>query len=204
MKVSQIKQKVAAKVAKGKAKVAKKCGKCAAVKTAVALFSVFALFANSGCTTPAQRAQTASCEIIIHGGTVNFGNEFQSLAQSNETGGNDAGQVTTQTTDTKPEIAVGVGGSSAGVGQSAGTTQSGKFAKIGAAADAVASLVAPGIGGDVYTDAKNAGIEAKPAEATVTPDAAGECADGKCADGNCTNGECTTGGCADGECSIKQ
>lgn len=198
MKVSQIKQKVAAKVAKGKAKVAKKCGKaakCAAV--------LFALAFAVGCTHPAQRAQTAETKqsfYIYEGAKANFtfGSEFVSLAQSNETGGNDAGQVTTQTTDTKPEVAVGVGGSSAGVGQSAGTTQSGKFAKIGAAADAVTSLVAPGIGGDVSTDAKNAGIEAKPAEATVTPSTS--CEGGACSDGSCSYGACGPGGCS--ECSL--
>lgn len=142
MKVKDIKTKVAAKVAKGKEKVAKKCGKCALV--------AFALLALAGCQSPAQRAQTAETKQVFNiyeGSTANFtfGSEFVSLAQSNETGGNDAGLTASPTTDVKPEIAVGVGGSSAGTGKGGGTTtQSGKFATIGAGVDAAASLVPSG------------------------------------------------------------
>ena len=185
MKVSQIKSKVAAKVAKGKAKVAAKCGKAA--KCAALVFCLASLVL-AGCQNPAQRAQTAETRIYIYeGATANFGNEFVSLAQSNETGGNDAGQTASPTTETKPEIAVGVGGSSAGVGQSAGTTQSGKFAKIGAAADAVTSLVAPGIGGDGATDATDAKAKINAKAET----------DASCPDGNCELGDCPDGNCAE-------
>lgn len=170
MKVSQIKSKVAAKVAKGKSKVAAKCGeaaKCAAILLALA-------FVCGGCQNPAQRAQTAETHIYIYGGaTATFGAEFVSLAQSNETGGNDAGLTASPTTETQPEIAVGVGGSSAGVGQGGGSTQSGKFAKIGAAADAVIDLI----------PAKEES-KADAAEEPVKADAP-ECADGACSEGVC-------------------
>lgn len=194
MKVSEIKQKVAAKVAKGKEKVAKKCGgagkRCAG---AVALFA--ALAALFGCQNPAQRSQTAEVKIVVEqGGTATFGREFVSLAQSNETAGNDAGLTASPTTDVKPEIAVGVGGSSAGVGLSAGTTQSGKFAKIGAAADAVVSLVAPGIGGTTGATDESNTDEAKSGE-KADANAAKDCPDGKCAPGVCE--EC----CEGGECA---
>lgn len=106
MTTKNIKKKVAAKVAKGKAKVARKCGsargKCAAVIVATTLVALADLVA--GCTSPAQRAQTAEVRqyfYVYEGATANFtfGSEFVSLAQSNETGGNDAGQVTTNTVD---------------------------------------------------------------------------------------------------------
>lgn len=145
MKVSNVKAKVAAKVAKGKAKVAKKCGR--AGKRTVAAGCVIALLALVGCTSPAQRAQTAETRQIfnIHEGstaTFTFGSEFVSLAQSNETGGNDAGQVATRTTEVKPEVAVGVGGSSAGVGSS-GASKQGVGAAIGGAVDALAGAFSP-------------------------------------------------------------
>ena len=114
MKVKDIKKKVAAKVAKGKAKVAKKCGKCAIV--------AFALLAVVGCQNPAQRAQTAETRLTFNinegasGTTFNFGNEFVSLAQSNETGGNDAGLVATQTPTVSPKTDVNVGGAKSGSG----------------------------------------------------------------------------------------
>lgn len=113
MKVKDIKSKVAAKVAKGKAKVAKKCGKCALV--------AFALLAVVGCQHPAQRAQTAETTqnfYMYEGSTGNFtfGSEFVSLAQSNETGGNDAGLVATQTPTVSPKTDVNVGGAKSGTG----------------------------------------------------------------------------------------
>lgn len=102
MTTKNIKKKVAAKVAKGKAKVARKCGGKA--KRAAAMCAVLLAVAIAGCTSPAQRAQTAEVRqyfYIYEGATANFtfGSEFVSLAQSNETGGNDAGQVTTNTVD---------------------------------------------------------------------------------------------------------
>ena len=172
-KIAKAKRKVSAKVARGKAKVVKKCA------GAVALGACLASLA-AGCQNPAQRAQTAETkqEFNLYEGshaTFTFGSEFVSLAQSNETGGNDAGLVASPTTETKPEIAVGVGGSSAGVGQAAGASSSGTFSKIGAAVDAVASLV-PG-GGDA-------------APAAVSAPAA-DCPDGNCGDGECAGGACS-------------
>lgn len=201
MKVKDIKKKVAAKVAKGKAKVAKKCGKAEELPLKAGdvfttpdgrkwkyagdgvakLLSLVALLALCGCQNPAQRAQTAETKQIFNiyeGSTANFtfGSEFVSLAQSNETGGNDAGLTASPTTDVKPEIAVGVGGSSAGTGKGGGTTtQSGKFATIGAGVDAAASLVPSG----------DDNTEAQPVTQPV-------------AKSECEGGECTP--CKDGAC----
>lgn len=91
MKVANIKKKVAAKVAKGKAKVAAKCG-----KTGKACILFAFLLAVAGChmgeQPTAQRAQTANTEVkflVEDGGTAtfNFGAEFVSQAQANETSG---------------------------------------------------------------------------------------------------------------------
>ena len=159
MKVNQIKQKVAAKVAKGKAKVAKKCGKAAkCVLIAAALSAVVC-----GCQNPAQRAQTAETkqEFNIYEGataTFTFGSEFVSLAQANETGGNDAGLTASPKTDTSPEVAVGVGGSSAGVGSS-GASRQGVGAAIGSAVDAVSGLFAGGSGGSEMGKSDSAGAK---------------------------------------------
>lgn len=182
MKVNQIKSKVATKVAKGKAKVAKKCGragkKCAG---AVVLAAMLAFLA--GCQNPAQRAQTADCRIIIHGGTVTFGNDFQSLAQSNETGGNDAGLTASPTTDVKPEVAVGVGGSSAGVGGTSGASKQGVGAAVSAAVDALADVASSG-------DAKTESDAAPAARSVVAPSQ--QCEGGACAEapGDCPDGVC--------------
>ena len=180
MKVNKIKEKVAAKVAKGKAKVAKKCGRAA--KCAVWLVATAAMLAIVGCQSPAQRAQTAETKQIfnIHEGasaTFNFGSEFVSLAQSNETGGNDAGQVATQTTDTKPEIAVGVGGSSAGVGGTSGASKQGVGAAIGGAVDAVSGLFTGGSSDDANKAVASASQSAS--------SSAAKCADGSCEEGGC-------------------
>lgn len=104
-KCDKAKAKCASKVAKGKAKVAKKCAKACALAFIIALIA--------GCQNPAQRAQTADTRIQIFGGSVTFGKEFVSLAQANETGGNDAGQVATPTNDIKPDVDVTVGGKAA-------------------------------------------------------------------------------------------
>lgn len=96
MKVFDIKKKVATKVAKGKAKVAKKMEKVKGGKTACMLAGACAgalALGMTGCQNPAQRAQTAETNIEIFGGNITFGSEFVSLAQANETGGNDAGQT---------------------------------------------------------------------------------------------------------------
>lgn len=105
-KCDKAKAKCASKVAKGKAKVAKKCAKACALALVLSLIA--------GCQNPAQRAQTADTRIQIFGGSVTFGNEFVSLAQANETGGNDAGQVATPTNDIKPDVDVSVGAAKGG------------------------------------------------------------------------------------------
>ena len=103
MKVKDIKQKVAAKVAKGKAKVAAKCGKgrkCAALAALLA-------FAVAGChmgeQPTAQRAQTAVTDVRVYvydGGSATFGSEFVSQAQANETSGTETMTTTPSNTPT--------------------------------------------------------------------------------------------------------
>lgn len=105
---NKAKTKVAEKVKKAKAKIARKCAKgCVAL--------VVGLAALCGCQNPAQRAQTADTRITIFGGAVTFGNDFVSLAQSNDTGGNDSGQVASPTNDIKPDVNCNVGGASGGL-----------------------------------------------------------------------------------------
>lgn len=184
MKVKDIKSKVAAKVAKGKAKVAEKCGKAA--KCAVVLFAL--AFVITGCQNPAQRAQTAEVKIVVEqGGTANFGNEFISLAQSNETGGNDAGQTASPTTDTKPEIAVGVGGSSAGVGGTSGAAKKGVGAAIGGAIDAIADVI-PDSSSTEPVDNK---VEEKSAPVLNEVPAETKCENCTADSASCPNGNCT-------------
>lgn len=137
-KCDKAKAKCASKVAKGKAKVAKKCAKACVLALVLSLIA--------GCQNPAQRAQTADTRIQIFGGSVTFGNEFVSLAQANETGGNDAGQVATPTNDIKPDVDVTVGGKAAAK------------TKAGALKDA-ASAVVDAVVGD---DCPNGNCEYKP------------------------------------------
>jgi len=94
MKVSNIKGKVAAKVAKGKAKIAAKCGKSGKAAKACAVLALLVVFTgcHMGEQPTAQRAQTANTEVkflVEDGGTAtfNFGAEFVSQAQANETSG---------------------------------------------------------------------------------------------------------------------
>lgn len=160
MKTSDVKKKVEAKVAKGKAKVAKKCGKA---KAACAV--AFVLLAICGCQNPAQRAQTADTRIQVFGGNVTFGHELVSLAQANETAGNDAGMTASPTNDIKPDVDVKVG--SAGTGGILET----------AAAAGVQRLLAP--------SASATGVGST---ATVNSSSCegGDCTYGGCADGSCT------------------
>lgn len=176
MKVEDIKAKVDKKIAKCKVKVATKCAKCAkAVAVAFALAFVF------GCQNPAQRAQSCTVNIYAYEkATVTLGTESVTLAQSNETGGNDAGQTASPTTETKPEIAVGVGGSSAGVGSS-GAAKQGIGAAIGNAVDAISGIIPSSSGKE---DAKTEATA--PAESKSS--ASGECKDGSCS--TCSDGNC--------------
>ena len=164
MKVADIKKKVAEKVAKGKKKVAKKCGGKTACAALAALVGVALV---GGCQNPAQRAQT--CEVNIYAydaSKVTLGTESVTLAQSNETGGNDAGQTATPTNTTTPEVAVGVAGGSAATGKSGGSSQSGTFSKIGSAIDAASSLFS--------------GDETDGGSTNAVTATSGDCADGEC------------------------
>lgn len=181
MKVSQIKTKVAAKVAKGRAKVAKKCGK--AKKSVASVLVLFGLCAGlTGCLIPSapSRSQTLTihdCTVHIYGGGAETGDvarvDMASQAMSIENSGSEAQTVSpSQTVDTKPEIAVGVGGSSAGVGggssagvgggTSAATAKKGLGERIGSAADAVVDAL-PSKGDDAAAPAAPAAQSAAPA-----------------------------------------
>lgn len=121
MKVNTIKEKVAAKVAKGKAKVAAKCGKakkaCAAILMMAALCTVMC-GCRMGEQPTAQRAQTANTYVTYNvedGGsaTFNYGAEFVSQAQANETSGtetmsNAPKNTPTVTTDTDTALDIPV------------------------------------------------------------------------------------------------
>ena len=122
MKVKDIKKKVAAKVAKGKNKVAKKCGKCALV--------AFALLCVAGCLYPtapsrSQNLTIRDCNIRIYGGGAETGDvarvEIASQAMAIETSGTENNTNTpTQTTDIKPDVDVNTtGGRTAGILESA-------------------------------------------------------------------------------------
>lgn len=198
MKVSQIKQKVAAKVAKGKAKVAAKCGNGKAAKNISILGAIILALAEVGCQNPAQRAQT--CEVSIYAydaSTVTLGTESVTLAQSNETGGNDAGLTASPTTETKPEVAVGVGGSSAGVGGSSGAAKQGVGAAVGAAVDAVGWMFSAGSSdGDAKAETVSPStMGSKTDSGSDTPSAT--CEVGACGPGGCTDGSCSPGVCTD-------
>lgn len=167
MKVSEIKTKVAAKVAKGKAKVAAKCGR--AGKKCGVLFALAFSLAFVGCQNPAQRAQTAETNIYVYeGATVTFGSDFVSLAQANETGGNDAGQVASPTTTTDIPVNVDVPVNKANSGSSS--------AAVGAAEKLL------GAGADCLANKMNG-----------KDDATADCPDGTCAppDSACPDGNCT-------------
>lgn len=168
MKVNEIKTKVAAKVAKGKAKVAKKCGR-AGKRCAGIIIACLLSLTMIGCQNPAQRAQTADTRIYIYdGASVTFGNEFVSQAQSNETGGNDAGQVASPTTTTDIPVNVDVPVNKANSGSSS--------AAVGAAEKLL------GAGADWVANKMNG-----------KDDATTDCPDGNCTppDSACTDGNCT-------------
>lgn len=187
MKVSQIKAKVAKKIAKGKAKVAKKCGRRG--KTVAALLVAFGVTAVvSGCLYPtapsrSQHLAFEHCTFTIIGGGDGGSNpgctndvariDIGSQAMQIETSGTENNTNTpTQTVDTKPEIAVGVGGSSAGVGQG-GAAKQGVGAAIGSAVDAVSGMSSGG---------KDDDAEAEVTPAPTTDKSASECEGGACVD----------------------
>ena len=181
MKTSQVKEKVAAKVAKGKAKVAAKCGKAA--KCVVLLFGL--AFVLAGCQNPAQRSITITTEIYAYDQSkINVGGQGDvgSAAQSNETGGNDAGMTASPTNDIKPDIDVSIPVNKANAGTS-GAAGGALERVVGSAADWVADKIS---GGD-----KDAPAAAAPA-ATSAAAAASSCPNGNCSEGgSCPNGNCT-------------
>ena len=113
MKVKNIKSKVAAKVAKGKAKIAAKCGGKAA-KACVLVTCCCALVAGCQGLTSPSRSQTLTlehCTINIYGSGPDTNDvahvEIASQAMSIETSGTESQSLTpTQTTDVKPDIDV--------------------------------------------------------------------------------------------------
>lgn len=112
MKVKNIKKKVAAKVAKGKAKVDKKCGKCAKAVIAIACLSVL-LNGCMGTTTPSrsQSLTIKDCTINVYGCGTETNEvarvELATQAMSIENSGTETQTSSpTQTTDVKPDIDV--------------------------------------------------------------------------------------------------
>lgn len=192
MKVNQAKEKVAAKVAKGKAKVAAKCGKAA--KCVALLFCL--AFALTGCQNPAQRSITITTEIYAYDQSkINVGGQGDvgSAAQSNETGGNDAGMTASPTNDIKPDIDVSIPVNKANAGTS-GASMGALESVLGAGADWIGSKI-KGSGDAKATDAA-------PAAPAASNAGGGSCPGGNCS--TCTDGSCSPGGaCTDGSCSLK-
>ena len=129
MKAKDIKKKVAAKVAKGKNKVAKKCGKKTKKVAAVVALLAFAAVLD-GCLYPtapsrSQNLTIRDCDIRIYGGGAETGDvarvEIASQAMAIETSGTENNTNTpTQTTDIKPDVDVNTtGGRTAGILESA-------------------------------------------------------------------------------------
>lgn len=174
MKVNKIKEKVAAKVAKGKGKVAAKCGKakkaCAAILMMAALCTVMC-GCRMGEQPTAQRAQTANTHvtyIVEDGGsaTFNYGAEFVSQAQANETSGtetmsNAPKNTPTVTTDTDTALDIPVNKANSGTSAAGGAAEK----LLGAGADWLSGK----LGGTATAPAANAALK----------DA---CADGACSE----------------------
>ena len=187
-----IKKKVAAKVAKGKSKIARKCG-----KACVAAFALLSLVLTGcmGTTTPS-RSQTLTlteCTINIYGsgdGTTNdvARVEIASQAMSIENSGTESQTSSpTQTTDVKPDINVNYA-------QGGGITNRGTGGKAtGGAAGILESLTAEGLAMlKEYVTGKKSGTVTlqKKDGSTVTAE---------CKDGSCTFSDGTTVTAADCE-----
>lgn len=162
--MNKAKEKVAAKIGKAKEKIAKKCGKAAkCALMAFAFASLVGCGSNPAAYSVTQNNQFDACQFVFGGASTNAAPvEMFTLAQNLENAGSQTADQTVKT-DVSPEVAVGVGGSSAGVGQGGGSA-SGAFSKIGAAVDAVSSLIPSG-------------------KTEASPSTSGECADGKYSDG---------------------
>lgn len=210
MKTQNIKAKVAAKIAKGKAKVAAKCGKAA--KCAAILFALAAL--ATGCATAeaptAQRAQNVKAENVNVTYNINvpalatniaeritnpvpmaftFTTEVGTATQANETSGTETMTNTptqTPTNDVKPQTTLTYGLCS---GTAAGTDWIQDLTS--ASAKSLATWLKSGDANGAMTVTKKDG-----SMETVT-----------CKDGTCTTsgGECITcgnpGACS--ECTVK-
>lgn len=163
---AKVNAKVNAKIKKAKAKIAKKCA---------ILFALAFSLAFVGCQNPAQRAQTAETNIYVYeGATVTFGSDFVSLAQANETGGNDAGLTASPTTSTDVPIAIDVPVNKANSGSSS--------AAVGAAEKLL------GAGADYLAE-------------KMTENGTENAAQNS-AQNECPNGDCST--CSDGACTPPQ
>lgn len=165
-KARKAKAKIKAKVAKGKAKVRAKVG-----KTTAAIVILLAMIALAGCQNPAQRSITIRTEVYAYeGSTITFGGsgDVGAAAQSNETGGNDAGLTASPVTDVRPDIDVSVPVNKANTGTS-GAAGGALETVLCAVADRAANAIKPSADGS-----------------------ASQCADGSCT--NCATGVCE--GCA--------
>ncbi|MBQ2628480.1 MAG: hypothetical protein IJG13_02265 [Kiritimatiellae bacterium] len=190
MKVSDIKGKVAAKVAKGKAKIAAKCGKSGKAAKACAVLALLAVFAgcHMGEQPTAQRAQTANTEVkflVEDGGkaTFNFGAEFVSQAQANETSGTEtmtASPSNTPTVSTPIQIDARYNDAMAAANNvSKGVLES----LTTAGANKVLALMSSKETGTVEVQKKDgttATVECKDGQCSLA--GSGTCADGSCSD----------------------
>ena len=191
MKVSKIKQKVAAKITKGKAKIAKKCGRRG--KTVAALLVAFAVTAVvGGCLRPAAPSRSQhlafdDCTFVIIGGGDGGSNsgctndvariEIGSQAMQVETSGTENNTNTpTQTVDTKPDIDVSIPVNKANAGTS------------GASMGALENVV--GAAGDWAADKIRGSNDKGSSSASATPPA-DTASSAVPSGGECTNGACT-------------
>lgn len=173
-KLAAKRKKAAAKKARLTARLKKgKKMKNSTIATASAS-ALAALLMLTGCQTadPASRSNRASyrdirAEIAGTSNTIHI-TVGDGLYASADGGGDRQDSSATQTTDTKPEVAVGLGGGSAGTGGA--TPQSGI---VGAALEKLMSIV----GGTAPAGTKLTTEEAS---------AINTCVSGNCADGNCT------------------
>lgn len=165
-KAAAKKARLAAKLKKGKTAM-----KNRAVTTTTATASVlFAVLALAGCQTadPASRSNRAAyrdiyAEVRGESNTVCI-TVGDGLYASADGGGDRQDSAATQTTDTRPEVAVGVGGGSAGTG--------GAAPQSGIVGDALKKLMSI-VGGTAPEGTKLTAEEA----AAVTACANGACAD---------------------------
>jgi hypothetical protein len=168
-KAAAKKARLAAKLKKGKTAM-KNRAVTTTTATASVLFAVLALLALTGCQTadPASRSNRAAyrdiyAEVRGVSNTVCI-TVGDGLYASADGGGDKQDSAATQTTDTRPEVAVGVGGGSAGTG--------GAAPQSGIVGDALKKLMSI-VGGTAPEGTKLTAEEA----AAVTACANGACAD---------------------------